>query len=55
MPHDSPPRVRVDVMASQEDEGDRFLAELRALMQRLNVYRGHALKTAFRTAPDKIH
>jgi ATP-dependent 26S proteasome regulatory subunit len=38
--------VRVEVLAGRPGEGQEFLAELTASMERLNVYRGHTISLA---------
>jgi DNA polymerase III delta prime subunit len=47
-PSDHGPRqqVRVEVLAGRPGEGQEFLAELTASMERLNVYRGHTISLA---------
>ena len=37
------PKVQVEVMARRREEAQSFLAQLRALMAELNVYRGHVV------------
>jgi len=47
-PTDNGPRekLRVEVLADRPEEGQAFLEELTAAMERLNVYRGHTISLA---------
>jgi hypothetical protein len=47
------PGVRIEVIAAEQEEGERFLAEIRALMREHNVYRGKVL--ALRGGDEMMH